>query len=64
MGAKDYLASNDEFTVHIVLLKNGRTVLGVILASALNELYTGIIGAIVWHERQGRILFFRKKKKM
>ncbi|GAA4268029.1 3'(2'),5'-bisphosphate nucleotidase CysQ [Hyunsoonleella aestuarii] len=38
-GTKEFIKKNDEFTVNIALVENGITVLGVIFAPALKELY-------------------------
>jgi len=42
-GTKDFLAKNDEFTINIALVENGRPIIGVVYAPALNELYYGSI---------------------
>jgi 3'(2'), 5'-bisphosphate nucleotidase len=55
-GTKDFLAGNDEFTVNVAFVNEGRPVLGVILAPALNELYVGIAGKGSWSEKFGRRL--------
>ena len=38
-GTKEFIARNDEFTVNIALVENGRAVLGVIFAPVLDTLY-------------------------
>lgn len=38
-GTKEFLKKNDEFTVNIALIENGRPVLGVVYAPALKVLY-------------------------
>jgi 3'(2'), 5'-bisphosphate nucleotidase len=43
-GTKDFLAKNDEFTVNIALVEEGRPVLGVVYAPALNLLYDAAQG--------------------
>ena len=52
-GTKDFLACNNEFTVNIALIEDGRAVLGVIFAPALGELFAGgpKFGCI--HEKDG-----------
>lgn len=52
-GTKDFIAANDEFTVNIGLIENGRPVLGVLYAPALDELYVGISGDRAWQELRG-----------
>ena len=42
-GTKEFIKKNDEFTVNIALIDNGKPVMGVIFAPALNELYYGNI---------------------
>ena len=38
-GTKEFIKKNDEFTVNIALIENQKTVLGVVYAPALDELY-------------------------
>ncbi|MEJ6775784.1 MAG: 3'(2'),5'-bisphosphate nucleotidase CysQ [Crocinitomicaceae bacterium] len=38
-GTKEFIKKNGEFTVNIALIENQKTVLGVVYAPALNELY-------------------------
>lgn len=40
-GTKEFVNGRDEFTVNIALIKDGRSVLGVVYAPALGELYAG-----------------------
>jgi 3'(2'), 5'-bisphosphate nucleotidase len=40
-GTKEFLNGNGEFTVNIALIENGAPVLGIVVAPALNETYTG-----------------------
>ena len=40
-GTKEFIAGNDEFTVNIALIKDNRTVLGVVYAPATGILYAG-----------------------
>jgi 3'(2'), 5'-bisphosphate nucleotidase len=42
-GTKEFIKKNDEFTVNIALVENGKPIMGVIFAPALNELYYGNI---------------------
>lgn len=52
-GTKDFLAGNGEFTVNIALVDQGRPVLGVMLAPAINALYWGAEGMGAWRIREG-----------
>lgn len=52
-GTKDFLASNDEFTVNIALVDQGRSVLGVVFAPAMGDLYWGAEGLGAWRTRSG-----------
>lgn len=40
-GTKEFLAQNGEFTVNIALIRDGRAVLGVVVAPALGQAYWG-----------------------
>jgi len=40
-GTKEFIAGNGEFTVNIALIENGRSVLGVVYAPAIDFLYWG-----------------------
>src|SRR5437773_1209136 len=40
-GTKEFIGRNGEFTVNIALIENGRPVLGVVHAPALDRLYAG-----------------------
>ena len=42
-GTKEFIKKNDEFTVNIALVQNGKPLLGVIYAPALNTLYYGLV---------------------
>ncbi len=42
-GTKEFIKKNDEFTVNIALIENGKPKLGVIFAPALNEFYYGLV---------------------
>lgn len=52
-GTKDFLAGNGEFTVNIALVDQGRPVLGVVFAPAINALYWGAEGKGAWRIRGG-----------
>lgn len=52
-GTKDFLARNGEFTVNIALIAEGRPVLGVVFAPAINTLYWGAAGMGAWRIREG-----------
>jgi 3'(2'), 5'-bisphosphate nucleotidase len=43
-GTKEFIARNGEFTVNIALIKDGRCVLGVVYAPAIDALYWGGVG--------------------
>jgi 3'(2'), 5'-bisphosphate nucleotidase len=42
-GTKEFIKKNDEFTVNIALIENGKPKFGVIFAPALNEFYYGLV---------------------
>ncbi len=42
-GTKEFLAGNDEFTINIALIEEGRSVLGVVFAPAIGDLYYGVV---------------------
>jgi 3'(2'), 5'-bisphosphate nucleotidase len=52
-GTKDFLAANGEFTVNIALVAQGRPVLGVVFAPAINTYYWGAEGMGAWRIREG-----------
>lgn len=52
-GTKDFLATNDEFTVNIALIEDGSPTLGVLYAPALDEMYVGVPGESAWLEQRG-----------
>ena len=52
-GTKDFLAANGEFTVNIALVAQGRPVLGVVFAPAINTYYWGAEGMGAWRIRKG-----------
>ncbi len=43
-GTKEFIKRNGEFTVNIALVEDGRPLLGVVLAPALDKLYAGEVG--------------------
>ncbi|MDF1575702.1 MAG: 3'(2'),5'-bisphosphate nucleotidase CysQ [Bacteroidales bacterium] len=43
-GTKEFIKRNDEFTVNIALVVEGKASFGVVFAPAIGELYTGIPG--------------------
>lgn len=47
-GTKEFLKRNDEFTVNIALVQDGKPVVGVVLAPALGELFFAAVGVGVW----------------
>lgn len=47
-GTKEFLKRNDEFTVNIALVQDGKPVAGVVLAPALGELFFAAVGVGVW----------------
>ncbi|MDO9451926.1 MAG: 3'(2'),5'-bisphosphate nucleotidase CysQ [Stagnimonas sp.] len=52
-GTREFIARNGEFTVNIALIENGRPVLGVVLAPALDLLYAATEGGGAWREQGG-----------
>ena len=52
-GTREFVAKNGEFTVNIALIENGRAVLGVVLAPALDLLYSAAEGRGAWREQAG-----------
>ena len=50
-GTKDFLAGNGEFTVNIALVEQGRPVLGVVFAPAIEDMYWGAIRRGAWRIR-------------
>lgn len=43
-GTKEFIKKNDEFTVNIALIDNGKPVMGVVYCPPLNRIYTGVVG--------------------
>lgn len=52
-GTKDFLFKDDEFTVNIALIDNGRPLLGIIFAPAKDDLYWGGFGIGAWRVFRG-----------
>ena len=50
-GTKEFIKKNGEFTVNIALIDNGRPVLGVVYAPALDESFIGAEGEGAWREK-------------
>lgn len=53
-GTKEFIARNDEFTVNIALIEDGRSLLGVVYAPALDCVYWGGAGLGAFCVREGR----------
>lgn len=49
-GTKEFLKRNDEFTVNIALVHQGKVIAGVVYAPALNELFYAATGFGCWKE--------------
>ncbi|MDO9166797.1 MAG: 3'(2'),5'-bisphosphate nucleotidase CysQ [Rhodoferax sp.] len=54
-GTKEFLAQNGEFTVNIALVRDGKAVLGVVVAPALGQAYWGAEGLGAFRESDGRV---------
>ncbi len=52
-GTKEFIKRNGEFTVNIALIKNGRSILGVIYAPALDLAYWAVDGIGTFKEIEG-----------
>lgn len=52
-GTKEFIQKNGEFTVNIALIEDGKPVLGLVLAPALDELYGGVAGKGAWMTKNG-----------
>lgn len=53
-GTKEFVSRNGEFTVNIALIENGRPMLGVVHAPALERTFTGALGIGAFKLREGR----------
>ena len=47
-GTKEFIKKNDEFTVNIALIKQGKPVLGIIYVPVLQILYVGVLEEGAW----------------
>jgi 3'(2'), 5'-bisphosphate nucleotidase len=54
-GTKEFLAQNGEFTVNIALVRDGRAVLGIVVAPALGLSYWGGEGLGAFRELHGKV---------
>lgn len=61
-GTKEFISGNGEFTVNIALIENGRPVLGVVYAPALDLMYWGTVGEGAWRRSAGRTEAIRVSK--
>jgi 3'(2'), 5'-bisphosphate nucleotidase len=52
-GTKEFVSRNGEFTVNVALVEHGVPVLGVVLAPALDRLYSGVVGVGAWLQEAG-----------
>ncbi len=53
-GTKEFVKRNGEFTVNIALIENGRSILGVVYAPALNVAYLAAEGLGAFKEQSGK----------
>jgi 3'(2'), 5'-bisphosphate nucleotidase len=51
-GTREFTAGNDEFTVNIGLVRDGRAYLGVVGVPAMGEIFRGIVGRGAWKRIQ------------
>jgi len=49
-GTKEFISRNGEFTVNIALVENGRPILGLVFAPAIDRLFGGAEGLGAWVE--------------
>ncbi|MBW8757003.1 MAG: 3'(2'),5'-bisphosphate nucleotidase CysQ, partial [Burkholderiales bacterium] len=49
-GTKEFISRNGEFTVNIALVENGRPILGLVYAPAIERLFGGAEGLGAWVE--------------
>ena len=54
-GTKEFLAQNGEFTVNIALIRNGESVLGVVVAPTFGQCYWGAAGLDAFREMDGHV---------
>lgn len=53
-GTKEFLARNDEFTINVALISDGKPIWGVVYAPALGQLYWGGVGMGAYREFSGQ----------
>jgi 3'(2'),5'-bisphosphate nucleotidase len=58
-GTREFLQRNDEFTVNIALVQDGRPIAGVVLAPALGELCYAAQGLGAWKKVAGQVTALR-----
>lgn len=58
-GTREFLQRNDEFTVNIALVQDGRPVAGVVLAPPLGELFYAAQGLGAWKKVAGQVTALR-----
>lgn len=54
-GTKEFIKRNGEFTVNIALIKDGKSVAGVVYAPAIKEMYWAIAGKGAFLKKDGEI---------
>jgi 3'(2'), 5'-bisphosphate nucleotidase len=58
-GTKEFLKRNGEFTVNIALMEEGRPILGVVYAPAMDRMYYAARGAGAWKAEGGSVAAIR-----
>ncbi len=58
-GTKEFLKRNGEFTVNIALMEEGRPILGVVYAPAMDRMYYAARGAGAWKAEGGAVAAIR-----
>lgn len=60
-GTKEFIKKNGEFTVNIALVENGKPIIGVVFAPALNKMWSAKIGegSFKIYENAERVKLFR-----
>lgn len=53
-GTKEFVSRNGEFTVNIALIENGKTILGVVYAPVIDELFFALHGLGAWKCTNGQ----------
>lgn len=51
-GTREFVSRNGEFTVNVAWVRDGRPLLGVVLAPAQGRLWAGVVGQGAWIEDQ------------